>query len=155
MENTRIHTAVVLANDAMDFNPCWETVRLERQLNGNEQVVHLEKMANIFKVRENMQQSIMHLTEASVEPFLGDWFVAEVKVEGVAVICNTIKLKSVPKPLKLPAAILVLTLSLHLERLIIDQEILSKDPCFLPNLPEPAKELVHFEVWAHFFSKEA
>ena len=96
----------------------------------------------------------MHWAEASIEPFLGNWLIAEVKVEGVSVICNAITLQYVPKPLKLPAASLVLTISLHLAHLFIDQSILSEDPCFLPNVLEPAKELVHFEVWAHFFLRK-
>ena len=108
-------------------------------------------MANVFKVCEHVQQSRIHSTEDFVEPFLGYWLVVEVKVEGVAVICNAITLQSVPKPLKIPAASLVLTLSLHLARMLANQEIIYEDPCFLPNVSDPAKELVHFEVWAHLF----
>ena len=96
-------------------------------------------MANIFKVHKHVQQLSMHWTEASYEPFLGDWLVAEVKVEVVAVICNAITLQSSPKPLKHPAASLVLALSMNLACLLIDREIPSKDPCFLPNMPEPEK----------------
>ena len=82
---------------------------------------------------------------------MGDWLVAEVKVEDVSVICNVITLQSIPKTLKLPAASLVLAFPLHLTSLLIDQGIISEDLCFLQNVPEPAKELVHFEVWACFF----
>ena len=95
----------------------------------------------------------MHCTKASVEPFLGDWLIAEVKFEGVAVICNAITLQSAPKPIKTPAASLVLALSLNIARLLINRAIISEDPCFLPNVPEPANELVHFEVWASFFRR--
>ena len=90
-----MHTAVVISNAAMDSKPCWETVRLKHKLNGNKQVVNINKMANIFKAREHVHQLIMHWTKYSVETFLGDWLVAEVKVEGEAVIYNAITLKSV------------------------------------------------------------
>ena len=96
----------------------------------------------------------MHWTEASAEPFLGDWLVAEVKFEGVAVICNVIIFQSVPKPLKYPVASLVLAFSLHLARLIFNQAILSNYPLFIPNVPDPAKELVHFVFWTRFLKEE-
>ena len=82
-------------------------------------------MDNIFKFREHVQQSSMHWTEASVEPFLGDWLVVEVKVECVSVICNEITLQPVIKPLKLSTESIVITLSLHLARLLFDREIIS------------------------------
>ena len=120
-----MQTAVVIENDAVDAIPCWEIVRPELQLNANEQVVHLDNMANIFNVCKQVQQSIMHWIEASVETFMGEWLVSKVKVEGAPVICNTITFKSVPEPLKLPTASLVLDLSLYLEHLLIEQAILS------------------------------
>ena len=100
---------------------------------------------------KHVQKLAVHWTKTLCKEIFVAGLVAEVEVPSVATIGNAVALKPITQLLILSTTSLVFSFTLHLCGLLVHREVLSQYPCLLPDVPQPAEELINLEVWALIF----
>ena len=99
-------------------------------------------------VAPHVEQPRMHWADALVGPLRVEGLVAKVEGPRISVVYDAVGLYSVADALKLLAASIVLTFSLHLAGLLVHQKVLREASRFPRDEPRPRKEFVHLTIWA-------